>query len=197
MPRQPEHEQLNFSSDTDNAAILRDMRFVNRWLGGRILIRRARRHHSILDIAAGSGWLARKVPGVTSLDISARNMTNAPSPKLVADALNLPFADNSFDAVTSCLFLHHLTNEQVCLLIAECRRVARKEVFFMDLERGWFPERFLRWTSWCFRWHPLFIQDGEASVRAAFTVHELRNLVPGSRVKQLRPWFRLMLSFEK
>lgn len=197
MPRQPEHEHLNFASDSDNEAILRDMRFINRWLGGRSLIRRVRQYESILDVAAGSGWLARRCPGVTSVDISARNMSNAPGPKLVADALCLPFADNSFDAVTSCLFLHHLTDEEVHRFVGECRRVARKEVFFMDLERGWLPQRFLRWTKWFFRWHPLCIQDGEASVRAAFTARELRRLIPHARVRRVRPWFRLMLSCEK
>lgn len=202
MPRQPEPERLNLEGDADNAAILRDMEFLNRWLGGRALVRAARRHGSVLDVAAGSGWLARRAPGVTSLDLSPRNLRLAPPPKVAADALQLPFAGASFDAVVSCLFLHHLGDAEIADFLRECNRVARRAIYMMDLQRGWIPEQFLRATRPLFGWHPVFISDGEASVRSAFTASELHDLalragLASARVRVLRPWFRLMLSFEK
>ena len=83
-----------------------------------------------LDVACGTGFLTRHLPGeLTGLDHSARMLKIAgermPDAHLiVGDALDLPFADGSFERVVTGHFYGHLdTTEQLCFL-EEARRVA-------------------------------------------------------------------------
>ena len=61
---------------------------------------------------------------------------------LIADALNLPFSDGSFDYVHSSAVLEHVgsaANQK--RMVAECLRVARKGVCLTTPNR-WFPVEF-------------------------------------------------------
>lgn len=100
-------------------------------------LRAQRLGHDVLEIGAGSGSVARHVllsnPELawTAIDIDER-MTQAAATRLsgfpnasakTADATAMPFADESFDAVVSCLMLHHIIDwEQT---VAEVARVLR------------------------------------------------------------------------
>ena len=173
------------------AASLRDLSRINRWFGGvattRKLIERVaratgRKHFSVLEVAAGFGevpkaaaqQLARK--GIT-LDVT--HLDRVPSHLLpgnravVADALALPFADASFDLISSSLFAHHLEPAELSRFAAEALRVSRHAVLINDLIR-----------------HPLHLAlvyagfplmrsyvsrfDGVASVRRAYVPDEMR-----------------------
>jgi ubiquinone/menaquinone biosynthesis C-methylase UbiE len=91
----------------------------------------------VLEIGVGSGSVARHVllknPELawTAIDIDPR-MTQAAATRLsgfphasakTADATAMPFADDSFDAVVSCLMLHHIMDWE--RTIAEVARVLR------------------------------------------------------------------------
>lgn len=69
-----------------------------------------------LDLGCGSGWFSKKANEhdlrIISLDISP-NLTRitknrASSNALVADAINLPFSDNSFELIISSEMIEHL-----------------------------------------------------------------------------------------
>ncbi len=85
----------------------------------------------VLDLACGSGAMTRELdqPGrtVTGLDLSAGELGVAasrhPGPWLRADALRLPIADGTIDAVTSCMGLVVVT--PLDTLIAEVARVLK------------------------------------------------------------------------
>ena len=83
-----------------------------------------------LDVACGTGFLTRHLAGeVTGLDQSAAMLelaaTRVPEADLVlADALPLPFADDSFDRVFTAHFYGHLERNDRALFLAEARRVA-------------------------------------------------------------------------
>lgn len=179
-------------------ASLEDLRWLNRYFGGistttRLLARVAEktgaRKLSYLDVASASGdgpmaareYLAQR--GVeletTLLDRAishlARNGT-ASVAKLSGDALQLPFADRSFDVVGSSLFVHHLEPGEVVRFVADALRVARHAVIINDLRRSF--------------WHLLAAQagaliyrsritraDAPASVRRAYTPEEMRALL--------------------
>jgi len=84
---------------------------------------------AILDIGGGSGMTARLVTGdggplVVVMDISHEMLRHSPVEAVQADALRLPFADGSFDAVIAAAFLHHLPGREDEVL-AECARVLR------------------------------------------------------------------------
>jgi ubiquinone/menaquinone biosynthesis C-methylase UbiE len=99
---------------------------------------------------------------------------------VVADALALPFTDNSFDLVTCSLFAHHLQPTDLARFGGEAARVCRRAVLINDLIR-----------------HPVHVAlvcagfplmrsyvsrvDGLASVRRAYTPEEVREILNGSK----------------
>ena len=88
-----------------------------------------------LDVACGTGFLTRHLHGdVTGLDQSGQMLDEArrkaPDATFVqGDALDLPFADGTFDRLFTSFFYGHLEGDDGQRFIAECRRVAREFVF--------------------------------------------------------------------
>lgn len=66
----------------------------------------------VLDLGARDGLLNRRLAErsgcnrVVATDASARMLAAAPAPRVCADPELIPFGDNSFDLVASCLVLH-------------------------------------------------------------------------------------------
>ncbi len=83
-----------------------------------------------LDVACGTGYATRWLPGeITGLDQSAGMLGIAaerlPDARFVqGDALELPFAKDSFDRVTTMSFYGHLEGADRQRFLAEARRVA-------------------------------------------------------------------------
>lgn len=184
------------------AASLRDMSRINRWFGGvsttRKLIERVasstgQRHFTLLEAAAGFGdvpriaarQLARKgiTLQVTHLDraqshlLSSTRLTGERS--VVADALALPFADNSFDLVSCSLFAHHLDPAELARFGVEALRVSRHAVLINDLVRD--P----RHLALVYAGFPLMRSyvsrnDGVASVKRAYLPSEMREILASS-----------------
>jgi SAM-dependent methyltransferase len=101
----------------------------------------AEKGHRILDLGCGHGLssylLSKKGFLAVGLDISPLFLKEAPkSPQggpeyIVADALELPFLDESFDAVSSHEFIEHISDvEKACL---EMTRVVKKGGFIIIL----------------------------------------------------------------
>jgi len=83
-----------------------------------------------LDVACGTGFLTQHLRGeITGLDQSASMLELArakvPEGRLVqGDALELPFADGSFERVLTSFFYGHLEEEDRDAFLREARRVA-------------------------------------------------------------------------
>jgi ubiquinone/menaquinone biosynthesis C-methylase UbiE len=94
-----------------------------------------------LDVACGTGFLTRHLPGdVVGLDQSANMLEIAaqrvPGATFVRDdALSLPFPDDSFDRVFTAHFYGHLELRERTQFLAEGRRVARELVVVDAAER--------------------------------------------------------------
>jgi ubiquinone/menaquinone biosynthesis C-methylase UbiE len=93
-----------------------------------------------LDVACGTGYMTRHLPGeITGLDQSAR-MLEIASERVAAarfvqgDALDLPFADDAFERVATMHFYGHLEGDDRRLFLAEARRVA-PELVVVDSTR--------------------------------------------------------------
>jgi len=192
MKRVPSHELLDSDDGTPQEieGSLADLRLINRWFGGRRttcgLLRRVsektgKHRIEMLEVAAGSADVALSAQfalynegitlAITALDRSPLHLPGAIS-RVVGDALSLPFPDNSFDVVSSGLFAHHLSPEDVVEFAKEALRVARTAVLINDLIR-----------------HPLHLalvyagvpmyrsrltrHDAPASVRQAYTPEEM------------------------
>lgn len=173
---------------------LADLRFFNRWFGGinttRSMIEYAagktqRSPLSLLEVAAGSG----DVPGIVQqqfrqrglhLDVAlldrSRAHLNGSGRAIVGDALCLPFDDNSFDLVSCGLFVHHLSPDQVVRFANEALRVCRVAVLINDLIRH--PVHLgLVYAGMVLYRSRLTRHDAPASVRAAYTPGEIRELL--------------------
>ena len=83
-----------------------------------------------LDVACGTGFLTRHLPGeVTGLDQSAsmHGLASARVPGagfVQSDALRLPFQDGTFERVFTSHFYGHLEDHERGRFLAEARRVA-------------------------------------------------------------------------
>ena len=88
----------------------------------------------MLDVACGTGFLARHLRGDTvAVDQSARMVEIAagrmPDARVLqADAVPLPFADREFDRVFTSHFYGHLVAGERKALVAEARRVGHELV---------------------------------------------------------------------
>jgi len=204
-------EELDRASPQEASPALADLVRVNRYFGGhRILhkivsqVAQPGEEFSMLDVGAASGdigaALRSRYPRATvvSLDRCLFHLDPAAPPKIVADAFQLPFGAASFDFVFSSLFLHHFSDDQIVELLASFKKLARRAVLAIDLERGPLAFRFLPATRWLFDWSRMFVDDGLLSVQAAFKKNELLALatragLAPARVSTHRPWGRLSL----
>jgi ubiquinone/menaquinone biosynthesis C-methylase UbiE len=182
---------------------LTNLERINRFLGGRSLIRRQLDRVlgrgkiggtlRVLDVATGGADLPRDVAmrlrrqGVraTILAIDANPVTLScararsreyPEVRFLrGDARRLPLRAESCDLVLCSLVLHHFGEEDAQRLLAEMARVARRAVIVNDLRRS--PTALvLIWLITRFCRNRMTRYDGPLSVRRAFTPGELRRL---------------------
>lgn len=81
-----------------------------------------------------------------------------------------------FDFVTCSLFLHHLTEEQAVRLLAAMAARTRRLLLVNDLDRGYWGAFVVGLASRCLTRSPVVWFDGPASMGAAFTRPEAREL---------------------
>lgn len=203
---------------------LREIAFINRVLGDRralakTLFAEIRQsdlsRFSVLDVGSGSGELLRSIAdfaaqtgraaALTGIDLNEKSASATGAAidgvcritSVRGDALRLPFADKTFDYAISSLFFHHLTDDQIVDALKEMSRVARREIYVIDLHRH--PIAYLSFKLFClaFRMSPLVRQDGSLSILRGFRPSELEHLGSSSLfhnifVRRFSP-FRLVL----
>ncbi len=140
-----------------------------------------------LDVACGSGFLTRHLHGlVVGLDQSRAMVAIAQSrlPAGVAmtgDALDLPFADNSFDQILTGHFYGHLPTDERQAFLSEARRVAG-ELVVVDaaLQPNLEPEQ----------WQERVLNDGSRHqvFKRYFQAQQLAEEI-GGQVVQDGAWF--------
>ncbi len=182
---------------------LREIRFINRWLGDanalkETFLREIERvnvnQFSVLDVGAGSGELLRvaakfarekrKKAHFYGLELNARSAAAileeskdfAEIRSIRGDALNLPFAADSFDYAFCSLFTHHFTDEKVVEILREMKRVTKRKIFVIDLHRERTAYFFYTTVGKIFLHNRLVRQDGALSILRSFVPEELRIL---------------------
>ena len=160
----------------DFRASMRDVRRVNRFLGGTsVVTRQARKwlHEArqegaaplrILDVATGSGDIPVALLGAAArLDTPVQIVGLDFSPPILrcareevgkrenirllrGDAFHLPFADNSFDYVLCSLAFHHWEFARCVEALREMERVASRGWLVNDLRRAWSAWHLIRFV---------------------------------------------------
>jgi len=214
MRRQAISELLDTDSGTpaEISSALSDLRFINWAFGGltttgtlieRVAQESGKRSLSLLEVAAGSGYVPKAVQhrlqaegihlDVTLLDrawshLAAGHNGNSASAnglrRVAGDALALPFAENSFDLVSCNLFVHHLSPPQTVQFVTEALRVGRTAVLINDLVRSNLHLALVYAGLPLFRsritWH-----DAPASVRQSYTRSEMQNVLEQTQAARI------------
>jgi hypothetical protein len=171
-----------------------DLRMFNRAFGGihtmsrllrRVAARKNLKELSWLDVAGSEGFVAgetRKALARSGTAVHSVILDRAPAhmdrntPAVCGDALALPFRDNSFDAVGCSLFVHHLEAGEIVRFAEEGLRVARHALLIHDLVRH--PVHLaLSYLGFPLYRSSITRHDAPASVRRAYTVPELREIL--------------------
>jgi ubiquinone/menaquinone biosynthesis C-methylase UbiE len=179
---------------------LRDLRRVNRWLGGRRSLLAAihpflAEGGRILDVGCGSADLPAEVVArgsgrvvAVGVDVKLLHLRQAPATVLrtVADVRALPFAPRSFDVVAASLFLHHFDGPEVAVVLAALFRLARRALIVNDLHRAVVPWLFARSVFPFVFESRVSVEDGLLSIRRAFRPQELRRAFVEARIPRVR-----------
>jgi SAM-dependent methyltransferase len=206
------------------ARFLKDIAFINRRIGDTAAIEKTLlaeierldlKEFSVLDLGAGSGELLRFIAEFAhrtnrraflvgldlheqSLHVMKRESVEVEEiHALRADALHLPFADDSFDFTISSLFTHHLTDDQIVDVFREMDRVAARSIFSIDLQRhpmAWILYKLFCWSNGI---SPMVRYDGSLSILRSFKRDELLDLAAkanlGGAAIENHPPYRLVL----
>jgi ubiquinone/menaquinone biosynthesis C-methylase UbiE len=200
-PKRIDTEELLDEENAPRAEMersLRDLRRINRWLGGIAIYRRLLRQFGItrdaraviLDLGTGTSDLlesltdhAHVVP--VGLDFRIEHLLylrgSSRVLRVVGDALKLPFRDASVDVVTSAHFFHHFGEEENVAMLTESLRVARGGVVVNDTRRHYAPLLFVRLLGLLRLVGEITRFDAPASVLRAYTLNEVRAII--GRVK--------------
>lgn len=203
--RSTELERLDTGDFTpaEYAKWQREMRVIHRLFGemralrnslGRAYVESGETNVSVLDVGAGSGELLRSLTkqieraflvGVELNAEAARTIRDAGLNSLRADAMKLPFADDSFDYVFCSLFLHHLDDGPAMTMLGEMSRVARKRIFVIDLNRSPVAYYFYKIVGGLFL-QPFSLEDGALSILRSRPPDELTDLAERAGLKDVK-----------
>jgi len=212
----PELLDTDTGTPAEIAAALSDLRHINQWFGGiaatqSMIADVARKLDvsslSLLEVAAGAGYVPQTASArlrslgiklqVTLLDRAQshlRNIAGNGTSAVAGDALALPFADQSFDVVSCCLFIHHLEPQQVVQFVNEGLRVCRAAVIINDVVRNPIHLALVYVSLPLYRSH-FTHHDAPASVRRAYTIAEMHQMLrqtTAARVEiERHPLFRM------
>jgi SAM-dependent methyltransferase len=205
---QVEYFDLPDRTEAEITASFRDLNRVNalfrfthpfesalpRWLGKKKCERL-----DILDVGAGTGLLGKNLTGwalkqgwkwrFTNLDANpvALKIGNWPD-SVVGSALQLPFADGSFDLVVASQMTHHLGDDEVVTHWREAWRVTRDAIFICDLHRNAGLYALVWLTLHLMRADPTVLEDGLISVRRGFRLREWREFATKAGIPATHVW---------
>jgi SAM-dependent methyltransferase len=199
----------------DAQAALRVIGRINRWFGGiattqnlveRVAQSSGVKRFSLLEVGSGLGEVPRTVKynlknygielDITLLDVARSHLPrvipdaancNGHTHGVVADALALPFHDESFDLVSCSLLAHHLEPKRLKTFLEESLRVSRRALLINDLIRHR-VHLGLVYASFPLMLNRVAWLDGLTSVRRAYTLAEMGAAIESAfGEKMLRP----------
>ena len=200
---EPERIDTGDYTEEEYKTFLREIRFINRWIGDRWALRKSLlktideldlRTLSVLDVGAGSGEILKEIAlsarnrkaeaflvgldlnelSAQSIAIEGKSFSEINSVR--GNALSLPFADDAFDFAICSLFTHHFSDGDVVEIMREMKRVSRRGIYVIDLHRERGAYRMYKLFCFVFRISKLVRDDGLLSIKKGFQPDELSRL---------------------
>lgn len=193
-------------------ADLRNLRAINRYLGGRrsvlfvlkrLLAKSGSRRFTLLDVGTGSGdipvaitrWARQRgiratilalEPAAVTAAVAATETRGFPEISVVrGDGFAPPIGERSVDFVLVSQLLHHFSEESIAALLSGWSRLACRAIIVSDLVRHPLAYCAILCLTRCFTRNPMTLNDAPLSVRRAFTRAEWRNLFIRSGFKEI------------
>ena len=188
-------DDLNCSGEVVNQT-LRELEFINKWLGGNqvtmrgvrqlLRVNRSAQRFTITDLGCGGGdmlaLLRRMLDGsgrqVRFIGIDANpniiafaraNTRNFPEIGYeVKDVFSHNFKNIKSDIVVATLFLHHFTNEQLIEFFSDLKKQVRVGIVINDLHRHWLAYYSIRLLTTLFSKSSMVKYDAPLSVLRSF-----------------------------
>ena len=190
-PKRVDEPELLDEHDAPRADVersLRDLRRINRYLGGIATYRRMVRRltpapaPTILDIGAGSTDIIDAIPNIRAIALDFKidhllyERARSRAKRVVGDARALPFRDGAVDVVTSAHFFHHFSPEENAGILFESLRASRIGVAVNDTRRHYLPLLFVRLLCTLRIFSRITRVDAPGSVLRGYTIAEAREI---------------------
>ncbi len=203
-------------SDGDLVEALRELRMINKFLGGisvtregiNTFVNNQESGLTILDVGGGSSDILHSLKKkninaeVCSVDLNRyachyQKKSTGNDKIICADAFNLPFKNKSFDLIHASLFIHHFKETEIVKIIRQLLLISEKGIIINDLRRNILAYLGIRILTMFFSQSRLVKNDGPLSVRRSFVKKDLTNILRECGVnhyKIKRKWaFRFLL----
>lgn len=176
---------------------LRDLRRINRYLGGKRIYAKLLRtaggtFSSVLDIGTGTSDLlmsgGRYIRLRVGVDFKIQHLlygrtldgittrSRDPLSRVVGDGFALPFRAGSIEVITSAHFFHHFSPDENVRMLNECLRVASRAVLINDTRRNLIPLMAVRALSAIRVVGSITRFDAPASVLRGYTMAEANDV---------------------
>lgn len=183
---------------------LRELEFINKWLGGNqitidaiaeICMRAPDRQITIADLGCGGGEMLRtidvwgkknnlnlKLIGIDAnpnvIAFAKRNVRDRPNINFqTVNVFSRDFVDQEYDIVIGTLFFHHFSDDQLASLFRLLKNRVRLGYIINDIHRHWLAYYSIRILTWLFSRSAMVKYDAPLSVLRAFKKNELKKLL--------------------
>ena len=204
-------DDLNCSGEIVDQT-LRELETINKWLGGNHVtvngIEKLLSQHKtqgntikIVDLGCGSGdmlkrialWAKKKKIDLELIGIDANpsivgfaEKNTANFPEISYKAINIfgdEFQRMEFDIVTSTLFTHHFTSDELIGLLKAMANRAKLGIVINDLHRHWFAYYSIKLLTKLFSKSKMVQNDAAVSVLRAFKKRDIMDIMSASSLK--------------
>jgi 2-polyprenyl-3-methyl-5-hydroxy-6-metoxy-1,4-benzoquinol methylase len=188
---------------------LRELEFVNRYLGGNTILRKgvqrlllpldAQNCTKVVDVGCGGGdtlrymlkvanrkhWSLQLVgvdANARTIDYARRSSAGLPIEYVQGNALQVDLQGLNADVVCFNLFLHHFSDDQIVEMLRTCRK-NQTAILINDLERSKLAYLLFTWVSYLARFSFVGRHDGKLSIKKAFVRRDWQKLLASAGIR--------------
>jgi 2-polyprenyl-3-methyl-5-hydroxy-6-metoxy-1,4-benzoquinol methylase len=185
----------------DIAQNLKELNFINTWLGGHSItiaavkkLINASTIITICEIGCGGGdnlfaiyqfFLKKNIPAnfigidmnFECIAFAQKQYPQLPCQWICSDYSKVKFNDAKPAIIFSSLFCHHFTDEQLMSMLQWLKQNSRGGFFINDLQRHWLAYHLIKWLAKLFSKSYLLKNDAPLSVARGFKKKEWKHLM--------------------